>query len=340
MRPWAATAALAVLVVLSLLLPGPVVASAEIDRSDSPTLVRPEEGEVWRLYLAVLGRRPDQGGFDYWVTRRVEGLPLAALAENFLASREFSIRFGATSDAEFLDLVYRNVLGRPGDDVGVAYWRGVLADGYARPDLVILFAESDEHRALTGTTLPELPPYDPVVRTVDDGDIGSSWRPGCPVDPVDLRAVELDHVDPGGVHRRGTLIVNEDAVDDVISVFGELYAARFPLASMVPVARFDGDDDASMAAGNTSGFNCRAVTGGSGWSRHAYGRAIDINPIENPYVNGDLVLPPAGVDYVDRSRFDPAMVRSGDVVTRAFGEAGWRWGGRFTSLADYQHFER
>jgi hypothetical protein len=320
------------------------VVAAPADAADGEqaphVIVRPEEGEIWRLYRAVLGRHPDQNGFAYWVARRVEGVPLSVVADSFLASREFEARFGTTSDDTFLDLVYRNVLGRLGDAEGVAYWRGVLAAGYPRRNVVLLFAESAEHRAVTGTELRELPAFAPVVRSVGAAELGASWRPDCPIGPEKLRAVDLDHVGPTGAHRRGTLIVRDDAADDVIAVFRALYAARFPISAMRPVSEFDGDDDASMAAGNTSAFNCRVVTGGTGWSRHAFGTAIDLNPVENPYVAGAVVLPPAGVDYVDRDGYHPAMIRPGDIVTRSFDEVGWRWGGDYVSLADYQHFER
>ncbi|MGI9613445.1 MAG: DUF4214 domain-containing protein [Acidimicrobiales bacterium] len=310
--------------------------AAEPDRA----LIRPEEGEIWRLYLAALGRRAEPGGFEYWVARRVEGVSLAVIAESFLASREFHVRFGAASDAEFLELVYHHVLGRDGDDAGTSYWREVLAGGFPRSDVVILFAESVEHRRVTGTELPTLPAFRPAVRSVSADELGSSWRPGCPVGPDDLRSIELDHVDLTGSHKRGTLIVHRAVADDLVRVFAELYSARFPIEMMVPVARFDGDDNASMDAGNTSAFNCRAVTGGTRWSRHAYGRAVDINPRQNPYASGSLVLPPSGADYLDRDRFDPAMIRPGDVVTRSFDAIGWRWGGNFSSVVDYQHFDR
>lgn len=320
-------------------VPGPPAAAAGED-GPTPAMVRPEEGEVWRLYLAVLGRRPEPGGFGYWVGERVEGVPLRVVADSFLASREFDARFGSTTDHQFIELVYRHVLGRSGDPDGVAYWRSVVAGGHPRAEIVLLFAESEEHRAATDTALEPLPPFQPDVRAPTDSELGETWRPGCPIDRSELRTVELDHVDLAGEHRRGTLVVHHDVGADVVDVFAELYAARFPIVMMVPVAHFDGDDDASMAAGNTSAFNCRTITGGTAWSHHAFGRAVDINPIQNPYVNARVVLPPAGVDHVDRSQYHPAMIRPGDVVTDAFAEAGWRWGGEFTRIADFQHFER
>ena len=104
------------------------------------------------------------------------------------------------------------------------------------------------------------------------------------------------------------------------------------------VEAFGGSDDASMAANNTSAFNCRKATGGTSWSEHSYGRAIDVNPVQNPYVKGSLVLPQSGSAYVDRSRTIPGMIRAGDAVVRAFAAQGWAWGGTWTSLKDYQHF--
>jgi hypothetical protein len=88
----------------------------------------------------------------------------------------------------------------------------------------------------------------------------------------------------------------------------------------------------------TRRFKCRFVSGTRHWSQHAYGLALDLNPVENPYVHGGLVEPPAGRRYLDRSRRRPGMVVPGDVVVRAFASIGWRWGGYWTSAKDYQHF--
>jgi len=96
-----------------------------------------------------------------------------------------------------------------------------------------------------------------------------------------------------------------------------------------------------MRANNSSAFNCRAVTGGGRWSEHAYGRAIDLNPVQNPYVDRDgSVLDPASAPYTDRTRRDPGMIRTGEVVVEAFAAIGWEWGGNFRSIKDYQHFSQ
>ena len=121
----------------------------------------------------------------------------------------------------------------------------------------------------------------------------------------------------------------------LVSVFRTLWEARFPLRRLRPVSAYRGSDDASMAADNTSGFNCRFVGGTSRWSMHAYGEAIDVNPVENPYVRGSTVSPPAGRAYLDRSRPRQGMAVRGGVLVRAFAAAGWKWG---ASFGDYQHF--
>jgi hypothetical protein len=106
---------------------------------------------------------------------------------------------------------------------------------------------------------------------------------------------------------------------------------------MRPVDAYRGSDDASMAADNTSAFNCRAAVapGPKRWSVHAYGRAIDVNPVENPYLEGGRVLPPAGRAFADRLRRRMGMAEG--ALVRAFATVGWGWGGRW-SAPDYQHF--
>jgi hypothetical protein len=163
-----------------------------------------------------------------------------------------------------------------------------------------------------------------------------TWEPGCPVPPGDLRLLELVHTDLAGTDRWGLLIVHRNVATDVADAFGALYDRGFPVARMEPIERFRGDDDASMAANNTSGFNCRRVTGGTRFSEHAHGWAIDINPIQNPYIRGSTVLPAAGRAYTDRGNVRPGMlVRPGSVT--AFDAIRWGWGGDYESLKDYQH---
>jgi hypothetical protein len=177
---------------------------------------------------------------------------------------------------------------------------------------------------------------DPVSR---ERVIGSSWHPGCPVAVRDLRLLTVDHWGFDGAVHQGRIVVHRDVAADILRVFRLLFQARFPIQRMVPIDAYGGDDERSMAANNTSGFNCRSVKGRPGvWSQHAFGRAIDIDPVQNPYVGGGVVAPAAGRAYVDRSRHASGTILAGDAVVRAFASVGWGWGGTWSAPKDYQHF--
>jgi hypothetical protein len=165
-----------------------------------------------------------------------------------------------------------------------------------------------------------------------------SWRRGCPVGLADLRLVSVDHWGFDRRVHRGELVVHRRYARAVVRVAGRLFASRYPIARMRLVDAYQGDDDRSMAANNTSAFNCRPVAGTRRWSEHAYGRAIDLNPWQNPYVTGGRVSPPAGRSYAGRARRAPGMVHEGDATVRAFASIGWGWGGRWRPSKDYQHF--
>lgn len=181
------------------------------------------------------------------------------------------------------------------------------------------------------------------VRELDEATrtrmVPSSWRPGCPVALDELRLVVVDHWGFDGQVHRGELVLHADQAADVLQVFRTLFEQRFPIQRMRLVDDYGGDDERSMAANNTSAFNCRLVAGGGRWSEHAYGRAVDVNPVQNPYVSrGGEVAPAAGSAHLDRSRAVEGMIRPGDGVVRAFASIGWSWGGNWSSAKDYQHF--
>lgn len=140
----------------------------------------------------------------------------------------------------------------------------------------------------------------------------------------------------GEVHA-GVLIVDSQWAEAVAGTFDGLLEAGFPIKSVRPVSDYNADDDRSMADNNTSGFNCRPVGGSNRWSQHSYGLAIDINPIQNPYVHDGVVEPPAGHQFVDRSSGAAGLIVEGDAVVGVFDTIGWKWGGRW-SEPDYQHF--
>jgi len=191
--------------------------------------------------------------------------------------------------------------------------------------------------AQTSPTTTPAPPFQASVEPVTAVQLHASWRPGCPVGVEQLRAVDLSHWGFDGRVHQGRLIVAAAEVDRVIAALRDIYAARFPIERMVPVDAYGGSDDASMADNNTSAFNCRYVKGTTRWSEHSFGRAIDVNPIQNPYVQGDSVDPPAGAPYASRPR-SPGVIHAGDAVVDAFAAQGWEWGGYWTSGQDYQHF--
>jgi poly-gamma-glutamate synthesis protein (capsule biosynthesis protein) len=194
----------------------------------------------------------------------------------------------------------------------------------------------------TDALLSCAPPFDPVVSAIDE-DLrrrmtGRSWHRGCPVGLGDLRLLELRHWTMGDrdVHR-GELVVHQGEAGEVVRAMRSLYDDRYPIRRMKLIDAYGGDDHRSMNADNTSAFNCRFVAGTSRWSQHAYGRAIDLNPVENPYVSGSHVSPPAGRRYANRPH-KPGVIHPGDKTERAFRRVGWEWGGRWPGTKDYQHF--
>jgi hypothetical protein len=148
----------------------------------------------------------------------------------------------------------------------------------------------------------------------------------------------LSHFGFDGRVRTGRLIVHRDVATELVAVFHELYAGRFPIRRMVPIDAYGASDFRSIEADNTSAFNCRYVDGTTRWSEHAYGRAIDVNPIENPYVSGGRTSHRASRAYIDRVPSRRGMAYEGGSLVRAFHRIGWGWGGRWTSVKDYQHF--
>jgi hypothetical protein len=169
--------------------------------------------------------------------------------------------------------------------------------------------------------------------------IGASWRPGCPVPLSDLRLVRARHWGFDGRAHSGRIVVHRDVAEKVLAAFRRLYVTRFPIRRMVPVDGYGASDFRSIEADNTSAFNCRTVDGTSRWSEHAYGRAIDLNPIENPYVGSSgTTSHRASTPYLRRSPYRPGMAVEGGTVVRAFDAIGWGWGGRWSGARDYQHF--
>jgi hypothetical protein len=181
-------------------------------------------------------------------------------------------------------------------------------------------------------------PLDAATRAVMTAP-GGSWRPNCPVALEDLWLLQVDHRGFDGAVHQGRLVVHRRHARALVTVFQALFQAHFPIERMELVDTYDADDHRSMAANNTSGFNCREVAGRPGvWSQHAYGLALDLNPVQNPYIARGVVSPPAAAAFTDRSRPAPGLITAEGVVVQAFARVGWRWGGFWQHSKDYQHF--
>ena len=172
-----------------------------------------------------------------------------------------------------------------------------------------------------------------------------SWRKTCPVSLLDLRYINVNHLDFNGQTVSGEIIVHKDVADEVVNIFAELYEINYPIRQMRLVSDFKANDWQSIEADNTSAFNCRPVTGNKKkWSKHAYGRAIDINPIENPYVSRKgYISHKASLKYKRRvhknnTYADRAVLLKNDKATKIFKKYGWSWGGDWRTIKDYQHF--
>ncbi len=202
-----------------------------------------------------------------------------------------------------------------------------------------------------GVTGPSGPHAAPTAYTASIRPIGPRLRdrmryshhPGCPVELRDLRYLQMTYLGFDGAAHTGEMVVHEKYAAAVVDVFRRLYDARWPIQRMRLVDDYRGNDERSMAANNTSGYNCRRIAGRDVLSAHAYGAAIDINPVQNPYLTRSSVHPPAAARYatIDRSqdaRVPFGAIQDGDVVVRAFARIGWEWGGRWPAPKDYQHF--
>jgi hypothetical protein len=170
----------------------------------------------------------------------------------------------------------------------------------------------------------------------------STWHPDCPVGAEELRWVRLTFWGFDDARHTGELLVHASVAEDVVQVFRRLYAARFPLEEMRITERAELDAPPTGDGNNTGAFVCRPIAGGSAYSQHAYGLAVDVNPFHNPYLRegaqGRVVLPELASAYLDRDRRRPGMVVAGGPATDAFADVGWGWGGAWRTLKDYQHF--
>ena len=194
-----------------------------------------------------------------------------------------------------------------------------------------------------GSITPATPGFSGSIERIDAAlrqrMTGNSWHRGCPVPLRNLRLLTVSHWGFDGEVKRGYVVIHADQSREILGVMRKLFRQRFAIERMRLVDAYGSDDHRSMNANNTSAFNCRPIAGRPGvWSQHAYGRAIDVNPIQNPYVSGGYVSPPAGAPYADRRPHVKGMVNRRGAVVKIFGRAGWGWGGNWSGTKDFQHF--
>jgi hypothetical protein len=190
----------------------------------------------------------------------------------------------------------------------------------------------------------ELPPppddafHSRITAVPDDVAARSTWHPVCPVDLDDLRYVTVSVWGFDGDHHTGELLIHASAAEAIVAVFARLHEARFPIEEL-RITRAEEVDAHPTGDGNVSGgFVCRPAVQSDSWSQHAYGLAVDINPFHNPYMRGDAVVPELASAYLDRDNVRPGMITAGDVVTQAFADIGWAWGGDWRTAKDWMHF--
>ena len=173
---------------------------------------------------------------------------------------------------------------------------------------------------------------------------GKSFPEGCTTKREDLRYLHLLYKDMEGNTHEGEMVCNVSIADDLIGIFRQLYDADYPIEKMRLIDDYGGDDDASMADNNTSCFNYRIVSDTSHLSNHAYGLAVDLNPLYNPYIRqkggATVVEPPEGEAYADRTSDFSYKIDKDDLAYKLFTDAGFKWGGSWKSVKDYQHFEK
>ena len=178
---------------------------------------------------------------------------------------------------------------------------------------------------------------------------GTSWPANCPLKRTDFRYLRITHVDETGTTHVGEMVCHKSIAKSVLHIFRSLFASRYPIHSIRLIDDFDGDDEASMRANNTSCFCYRLVAGTQKLSKHSEGKAIDLNPLYNPHVRtrtnnkgvtSMIVHPATATRYADRSRTFPMKISTSDRAYILFKSQGFKWGGSWRSSKDYQHFER
>ena len=174
---------------------------------------------------------------------------------------------------------------------------------------------------------------------------GRSWPEGCTIRRADLRYLRLSHYDAEKRQHVGEMVCNKAIADDLIEIFKELYRQKYPIQRIRLIDDYDASDERSMRDNNSSCFCYRRISGTTKLSKHAQGMAVDINTLYNPYVRTGknerrIVEPATATKYVDRRKSFPYKIVKGDLLHRLFLQHGFKWGGSWRTMKDWQHFEK
>jgi hypothetical protein len=193
--------------------------------------------------------------------------------------------------------------------------------------------------AISSTTTPPEPAFSGSIEEVAADRLAHSWTADCPAELDEIVLVELTHWGFDGVVHDGSIVVARSEGESVLEIFRRLFEIGYPIESVIPIGDLPvGIEDDDPDYNNTSGLHCRRATGSTRWSEHARGLAIDINPLQNPFITSNILWPANSGKYLDRDLGEPGMITDGDAVVEAFAESGWLWGGHWDSIKDYQHF--
>lgn len=220
------------------------------------------------------------------------------------------------------------------------------------PVIEKIYVPIDDEQILTNPKLQEEvvtvnleKPFEPIFSMLPIDDVlfesmqGKSYVENEFVKREHLKFINVTYYDFDGQRQYGELIAHEKIAKDLLEIFEILYDAKYPIYSIDLIDTYNGDDEASMAANNSHAFNFRTIAGSNYLSNHAYGLAIDINPLNNPYIKNNFITPEGSDTFLDRSNYQQGMILKDDICYEAFVSRGWQWGGDWVSLKDYQHFE-
>ena len=206
---------------------------------------------------------------------------------------------------------------------------------------IFLFSCTSEKKN-TEEVVEEITPitneYSSEINDITDSDLSNYYCNQKVNDKIELSLLKLSYINMKGETKIGELVVDKNLSEEVVDIFEEIYNCKFPIEKMITIDYYNCNDDKSMEDNNTSAFNYRTVSGSRKLSDHSFGRAIDINPLLNPYIRRSKVQPENGRKYTDRENHVEGMIQKNDCVVQEFKSRGWQWGGDWKYSKDYQHF--